>query len=107
MRFVNLVSKHHHHCNYYNNNSKNIYFLLAVQCYSPQAGPLVQMQHNVCRQGCSSTVISEPPPAAGNVVVSENCRQTEGTGSVELVLNSNSCTDSFCTLQLCSLGTAE
>lgn len=83
-----------------------MYFLLAGLGYSPQTGPWVQMQYNVCSptpREPQCTVISEPP-AAGHCY-DLRVLQTEGRRRAELVLNNNSFTDTFHTLPLCSLHT--
>lgn len=60
------------------------------------------MQRNVCSPApgeLQRTVISEPPPLAAGHCCGLRVLQAEGTGSVELVLNSNSFTDTSHTEQ--------
>lgn len=85
-----------------------MYFLLARLRYSPQAGPWVQMQHNVCSPTPAElqcTVISQPP-AAGHCC-GLRVLQTEGREMWNwswIVIASQTL---FHTLQLCNLDTAE
>lgn len=107
------TGSHLHQCYYFKNNRQNVWNPLCIfywqGCGTPHRRDLrfrcIIMHAFLLQQSCSSTVISEPP-CRGALLWLESIAD-RGTGNVELLLNSNRFTDTFYTLQLCSLDPAE
>lgn len=78
-------------------------FLLAGLWYSLQTGPQVQTQHNVCSPTPAELQRYSHFWAPCCWVYCCDLRVLQTEGWDELVLTSNSFTDSFYTLQMCSL----